>query len=61
MNFEGIVQIAQEDSTTGVNNVLSNDWELLAVNTLEEGLVYTVGRRSTLNWPNDSGHLLRAI
>ncbi|MGY2413408.1 hypothetical protein [Pseudomonas pergaminensis] len=46
MSFEGIVQIAQEDNPAAVNRALTKGWELLAVNALGEGLVYTIGRRA---------------
>lgn len=46
MSFEGIVQIAQESTPAAVNRALTQGWELLAVNALGEGLVYTIGRRA---------------
>ncbi|MBF6028929.1 hypothetical protein ICY20_14385 [Pseudomonas sp. P115] len=46
MSFEGIVQIAQENNPAAVNRALQTGWELLSVNALGEGLVYTIGRRA---------------
>ncbi len=41
------------DSTTRVNKVLTDGWELLAVNPLGEGLVYTLGRRAPKKDPTE--------
>ena len=51
MSFAGIDEIKNADTPGEVNEALRKGWELLAVNSMGDGMLYTLGRRAKKEAP----------